>query len=797
MKLRAPHRRRLRAVVVASALAVSMGGLATGQAIQAAPAAAATASCSAAYSVSTDWGSGFTAAITVTNTGTTAITGWTLTYSYTGNQTLSQGWSGNWSQSGKTVTVTNASWNGNLAPGANTQLGANFSYTGTNTAPASVTCTPSGSGPPPPGSIVATPTSLQVTQGSTGTFTLALSTAPSANVTVSIAASGNSGLTAAPTTLTFTPSNFSTPQTVTVTANSSGTGTTTFTASASGETSATITATESPSNGGGSCSSGLTLQANPPKFSVGQGQTEVFGVSLNEAPSSSITVSVARTSGNTGLSVSSGSSTTLSSSNWNLPQPVYVAADNSSTGAATFTISAPGCSPVTVTGTETAAGSGTTPGHVVNPFTGASWYVNPDYTAEANYSAGLASGTLAAQMQYVGKQSTSMWLDHIGAIYGGTDNVSGINNTQRMSLQAQLQNAVAADSSGSPMIVPIVIYDLPDRDCAALASNGELSISNNGLSYYEHSYIDPIAQILSDYANTNLRIVATIEPDSLPNLVTNESVANCSQANSSGVYTSGIEYALNKLHAIPNVYNYLDIAHSAWLGWSSNFQPAVNLFHQVAAATTAGVKSIDGFISDTANYIPVHEPYMTATEQVDGNPVDSVTYYSYDPYIDEFTYDQAMYNSLVSAGFPASIGMLIDTSRDGWGGPNRPTGACPASTCTTTTQFVNASKVDQRPFRGEWCNIENAGIGAVPQASPDSSFPNLYAYIWVKPPGESDGTYPAFSGKGDPHCDPNGSYTDGNGNTYVTDAIPNSPPAGTWFPVAFQQLVQNADPAIP
>ncbi|HEY2578209.1 MAG TPA: cellulose binding domain-containing protein, partial [Streptosporangiaceae bacterium] len=85
--------------MVASALAVSMGGLAAGQAIQAPLAAAAqTGSCSAAYSVPTDWGTGFTAAITVTNTGTTAITGWTLTYTYTGNQALTQGWSANWSQ---------------------------------------------------------------------------------------------------------------------------------------------------------------------------------------------------------------------------------------------------------------------------------------------------------------------------------------------------------------------------------------------------------------------------------------------------------------------------------------------------------------------------------------------------------------------------------------------------------------------------------------------------------------------------------------------------------------------------
>jgi cellulose 1,4-beta-cellobiosidase len=797
--MRPPRRRSLKAIAAAAAAA---GLLGLSVAVVVPPAAVAAAgSCSAAYSVSSDWGSGFTAAITVTDTGTTAITGWTLTYAYTGNQTLQSGWSGNWSQSGQTVTVTNASWNGSLAAGASTSIGANFGYSGTNTAPASVTCTPAGgTSPPPPGAITASTSSLAVTQGSTGTFTLALSTAPAADVTVSVAASGNTGLTASPASLTFTPSDYATAQTETVTANSSGTGTTTFTASASGYTSVTITATETASTGGGgSCGSGITLQANPSSFSVPQGGTEVFGVSLSASPSAAISVTVAQTSGNTGLSVSSGSSITLSSSNWNLPQPVYVAANSSGTGAATFTVSASGCASVTVQGTEAAAGSGTAGSHVTNPFTGAGWYVNPDYTAEVATSAAAASGTLAAQMTAVGKEPTFIWLDHIGAIYGGSDNMSGSGNTARLSLEAQLQNA--ASSASGPTIFPIVIYDLPDRDCAALASNGELSISNNGLSYYEHSYIDPIAQILSNYQNTNLRIVAVIEPDSLPNLVTNESVSNCSQANSSGVYVDGIEYALNKLHAIPNVYNYMDIAHSAWLGWPSNMTPAVSLYKQVASATTAGVASVDGFISDTANTIPVHEPYLTATETVDGSAVDTVQYYSYDPYIDEFTYDEAMYSNLVSAGFSPNVGMLIDTSRDGWGDPSlRPTSACPnniASSCSTTVAFVNASKIDERPFRGDWCNPENAGIGALPQANPDSTFTHLYAYVWVKPPGESDGTYPAFSGTGDPHCDPNGTQTDGSGNTYPTDAIPDSPPAGHWFPVEFSQLVQDAYPAIP
>jgi len=976
-------RRWRRGITVIAALALGGGGLAL---LAPATPAFAAAGCSAAYSVQTDWGSGFTAAITVTNSGTTAITGWTLTYSYTGNQTLQSGWDGNWTQSGKTVTVTNASWNGSLAAGATTTgIGANFNYSGTNTAPTSVSCTPAGGTTTP--SITATPTTLSVVQGKTGSFTLALSSAPASNETVSIAASGNTGLTAAPTTLTFTPSNFATPQTVTVTANTTGTGTTTFTASGTGYTSATVTATETaattpsitatptslsvvqngtgtftlalsaapssnetvsiatsgntgltaspttltftPSNFatpqtvtvtanatgtgttmftasgtgytsatvtatetvastpsitatpttlsvvqgttgtftlalssapsssetvtvGATGNTGLTaspttltftpsnfstpqtvtvtadasstgattftasgtgytsatvtatettgstgsctgsIVVNPSAVSVAQGSAVPFGVSLSAAPTANVTVSVTAT-GNTGLAASP-TTLTFTSSNWNLPQPVTLTANASGTGTTTFTASSTGCTSASTTGTETTAGSTTTQPHVTNPFTGATWYVNPNYTSEVSAAAVGESGTLAAQMNVVGQQPTFIWLDHIGAIYGGGTNAS--SSVARMSLQQQLANAASAAGS-TPTLFPIVIYDLPNRDCAALASNGELTVSNNGIQYYQQNYINPIAQILTAYEHTSLRVIAVIEPDSLPNLVTNTSDANCAQAQSSGAYTTDIEYALNKLHAIPNVYNYIDIAHSAWLGWSSNMSPAVTLYHTVAAATTAGVNSVDGFISNTANYIPTSEPYMTATENVDGNPVDSVQYYSYDPYIDELTYDEAMYTNLVSAGFPSTIGMLIDTSRNGWGGSARPTGACSTSTCTTTVSFVNASKIDQRPFRGDWCNQEGAGIGAFPQANPVSSFPNLYSYVWVKPPGESDGTYPAFSGSGDPHCDPNGTQTDGSGNTYPTNSFPDSPHAGSFFLAEFVQLVQNADPAIP
>jgi endoglucanase len=239
-------RRSRRAIAVAVAALLAAFGLAVAGGAGGVPAVAATSSCAAAYSVQTDWGTGFTASLSVTDNGTAAITGWTVIWTYAGNQTLSSGWSGNWTQSGETVTVTNASWNGALSAGQSTTAGANFNYTGTNAAPTSVTCTPAGSTTPPPTPAVTTnASSLQVLQGSTATVGIGLALQPSANVTVSVArSSGNTGLTVAPATLTFTPTNYATDQNVTITADSSSTGAATFTASAPGDTSATFTVTE-------------------------------------------------------------------------------------------------------------------------------------------------------------------------------------------------------------------------------------------------------------------------------------------------------------------------------------------------------------------------------------------------------------------------------------------------------------------------------------------------------------------------------------------------------------------------
>jgi Cellulose binding domain len=132
-----------RVVPIFAAVALCTGVLVVAP-LAAAPPAAAASSCSAAYSVTSQWSDGFGASITITNTGP-AITAWTLQYTYPGNQQLTDGWDGTWSQSGETVTVTNASWNGTLAANASTTIGANFSYTGTNTAPAAISCAGNGS----------------------------------------------------------------------------------------------------------------------------------------------------------------------------------------------------------------------------------------------------------------------------------------------------------------------------------------------------------------------------------------------------------------------------------------------------------------------------------------------------------------------------------------------------------------------------------------------------------------------------------------------------------------------------
>jgi chitodextrinase len=96
--------------------------------------------CTAAYRVTQDWGSGFTAEVTVTDSGSTPITGWKVAWTWPGNQTVTNLWNGSGSQSGAQESVTGLSYNSTLGAGASTTFGLSANYSGTNTAPTPI-CT--------------------------------------------------------------------------------------------------------------------------------------------------------------------------------------------------------------------------------------------------------------------------------------------------------------------------------------------------------------------------------------------------------------------------------------------------------------------------------------------------------------------------------------------------------------------------------------------------------------------------------------------------------------------------------
>ncbi|GAA2615093.1 cellulose binding domain-containing protein [Paractinoplanes durhamensis] len=96
----------------------------------------ATGACTATSAVTGSWNGGFQSNVTV-KAGSTAITGWTVQWTFTGGETIGQMWSASYTTSGNTVTAKNVSWNGTLAAGASTSFG----YTGSGTpAAVSVSC---------------------------------------------------------------------------------------------------------------------------------------------------------------------------------------------------------------------------------------------------------------------------------------------------------------------------------------------------------------------------------------------------------------------------------------------------------------------------------------------------------------------------------------------------------------------------------------------------------------------------------------------------------------------------------
>ncbi len=198
--------------------------------VLAAQGAQAQTACSVVYAISPYNSGTFGGSITINNTGTTAWSSWTLTWTFANGQTISSFWNGVETQSGANVTVTSETYNGRVsAGGSTTGLGFNGTWNGTtNAIPTSFAVNGNTCGSTTTGSFTLAPSAsaLSVTQGASATDTISVTDVSPFSGSVTLAASGlPSGVTAAfgtnPATgssvLTLTASSSATVETSTVT----------------------------------------------------------------------------------------------------------------------------------------------------------------------------------------------------------------------------------------------------------------------------------------------------------------------------------------------------------------------------------------------------------------------------------------------------------------------------------------------------------------------------------------------------------------------------------------------------
>ncbi|MFE2753627.1 glycoside hydrolase family 6 protein [Actinosynnema sp. NPDC059335] len=409
---------------------------------------------------------------------------------------------------------------------------------------------------------------------------------------------------------------------------------------------------------------------------------------------------------------------------------------------------------------------------VDNPYVGARAYVNPEWSARAAAEPGGAA---------VAGQPTGVWLTSVASIAGANG---------RMGLRAHLDEALRQGAD----LVQLVLWNLPGRDCGWLSTNGELGVGE--LSRYQREFIDPIARVLADPAYARLRIVTVVEPNSLPFLVTHvlprpDSTPACEQVKAAGSYTEGIGYALARLGAIRNVYNYLDIGHHGSIGWDDNRLPTLRLLAKAATSAGSRLTDVHGFIANTADYSALREEFIVKTVIV-GQHIRQTRWVDWNPFLDELSFAGHFRAEAVAAGFPSGVGVLIDTSRNGWGGPNRPTAPGPETNVET---YVETGRIDRRARIYNWCNQVGTGLGERPVAAPAQG---VDAYVWMKPPGESDGAsvpLPIGDENFNRMCDP--TYDGRPTSTFdPTGAWSDAPPAGAWHSAQFRELLRNAHPPV-
>ena len=301
-------------------------------------------SCSVDYTANNWGGNGFGASMRINNLGD-PLTAWTLTFAFPGNQRVTQGWAGTWAQpqGSQNVTVTNASWNGNIGTGAFTDIGFNGSFTGTNTNPTSFAI----NGTPCTGANQA-PT-VNLSQPATGSTYVAGDNIP----LVANAADGDGSIARVEFYAGNTLISTDTSSPYAATWNNAPAGNHVLVARAYDNTGAFTNS--SPIDVTVNPNAGPAVVVDQASINVPEGGSTTVQLRLSTAPTSNVTVTTARTTGDTDITVGTGATRTFSTTNWDTPQTVQINAaedTDSANGLATFTASATGQASATIAASE-------------------------------------------------------------------------------------------------------------------------------------------------------------------------------------------------------------------------------------------------------------------------------------------------------------------------------------------------------------------------------------------------------------------------------------------------------------
>jgi endoglucanase len=332
-------------------------------------------------------------------------------------------------------------------------------------------------------------------------------------------------------------------------------------------------------------------------------------------------------------------------------------------------------------------------------------------------------------------------------------------------LKVQLTTVLAAAMREVPVLVA---YNIPGRDCGGFSAGGAQTTVE-----YE-VWVDAFAAGIG-----NRKAVVIVEPDGLGLLP-----SNCGGPNAGYPFTDAeryteLNYAVDRLEQQPQVIVYLDGTHSAWL----------NVHDASTRLIQGGVQRAQGFFLNVSNYqyTPNLVNYGTwiskCIARITGTP-------SSDDCPDQY-WNGGPHPALIADLLGEWTGVAL--SRYGQWSDTTTTPELNTSgenvrysTTTGATHFViDTSRngqghwtppADVYPDAQDWCNPPGRGLGV--RATTNTGSPLGDALLWVKVPGESDGTCTRGAPAGS--VDPEWGLVD--------------PAAGQWFPQQALQLAQLASP---